>query len=277
MTRYAGRDERRYRRATRRAFAQVTFYREQCAAAGRMLAEPEPTPVAAIPQPPHTLCPFARPWSADREPSLWTPSLVPLARALRMAGCRATLPVLEVREALLDGTRLPRLRRPGRRPDYRVLLSATAVVTSPAHRAALNREALAVVQPAGAGWLVGGPAELAALPELGAGRGSELLRPVHRVPVAAAATDPAGGGPTLLYEPMLGYLGALVPECRRVHLDTARVYARDRDGAVTLSLTRSRRPTLLDIVPPGAERVTVGRCDRHRTPILTARPAAGTS
>lgn len=263
------RDRRRYRRAARRAFATVTFYREQWAVAGRVLAEPVPTPADALPDPPHTLCPFARPWTPDREPSLWTPSLRALGRALRMAGCHERLPVLEVREALLDQIRIrrhPLQPRPDY-PAYRVLLSPTSIVASPARRAELDQEALHAAAAGGGGWLVGGPPELAAVPELAGVR----LRPVHRLPVAATADHPATDVPTVLHEPRLGYLGAFVPECRRFHLDGRRVYARDRAGTVALSLPYSRRPTLLDIVPPGAERVTVGRCERHRTPVLRAR------
>jgi hypothetical protein len=264
---YAKRDQRRYRRAVRRAFAQVTFYREQCAAAGQMLAEPTPTLADRLPQPPHTLCPFARPWSPEREPSLWTPALHPLARALRMAGCYDGAPVLEVRDALLDYVRLPRLHPFGSAIAYQVLLSPTAIVASDARRTELNREALALAESAGVGWVVGHPDELAATPEAL----NEHLRPVHRLPVSAVAAAATIEVPTLLYEPMLGYLGALVPQCRQFHLDIPRVYARERDGSVSISLPRSRRPTLLDIVPRGADLVMVDRCARHGAPTLTAR------
>jgi hypothetical protein len=257
----AAASRRRYRRAVNRAFARVMFYREQWAAAGHPLTEPEPTPIEALPQPPHSLCPYARSWLARNEPSLWTPTLPPLVRALRLAGCRERLPVLEVRQALLDYTRLPGRWPLGRRPAYRVLLSPTALVASPAHRAALNRRALAVAEAAGGGWVIGSPPELSAEPAAGG-----LLRPVPRLPVTACAS--ATTGPALLYEPMLGYLGAFVAGCGRWHLDAARVHARVRGGALTLSLPRSRRPTLLEIVPAGAETVTVGTCERHGSPIL---------
>lgn len=258
--------ERRYRRAVRRAFARVAFYRDQWAAAGRVIGEPVPTPVAALPAPAWSLYPFAWPWSADLEPPPAT--LRPLAQALWLAGCRDRRPVLEVREALLDRRWLPR-RGARRRATYRGLLSATAVVASPQRRVELNQAALAAAATAGAGWVVGGPAELAALPELSGG----WLRPVHRLPVAAAGAgeppDPAV--PALLYEPALGYLGARVVECGQFHLCRG-VYARVRAGALTLSLVRSRRPTLLDIVPPGATGLAVGRCQRHGRPVLTASP-----
>jgi hypothetical protein len=194
--------------------------------------------------------------------------LRPLARVLRMAGCREQLPVLEVRDALLDRTRLPRhhpLRRPSR---YAVLLSPGAIVASDARRDELNREAVAA---AGAGWLVADPDQLAAVRSVA----GQSLRPVHRLPVAAVATRLPVGVPAVLYEPPLGYLGALVPECRRFHLDTPRVYAHHRDGTVTFSLPGSRRPTLLDIVPPRTERLAVGRCPRHGTAILAAGEPAG--
>lgn len=266
------RGQRRYRRSVRRAFATVTYYREQCAAAGQLLAEPVPTPGDALPQPPHTLCPFARPWSAEAEPSLWTPAPQPLARSLWLAGCRDRLPVLEVREALLDRTRLPRRFALRRSVAYRVLLSPTAVVISESHRIGLNRAAYAVAEAAGGGWLVGGPAELSV--GITAAESAPLL-PVQRLPVAAAAGTEPVEVPTLLFEPALGYLGAVRPECGRFHLDPARVFARDRDGRVTLSLLQSRRPTLLDIVPPGADRVALGRCDRHGTATLQPRVSPG--
>lgn len=271
------RARRQYDRAVRRAFARVTFYRDQCATAGRLLAAPVPTPLAALPQPPHTLCPFARPWSPGREPSLWTPTLLPLSRALVLAGCRGRWPVLEVRESLLDHQRLPRFAWwpwPPRRPAYRVLLSATAVVASEAHRAAVNRHACTVADRSG-GLVVGAPAELTEL----VGTDLARLRPVHRLRVAdfvhmapGQETDP-DAAPAVLYEPMLGYLGARVLGCGAFHIDRPRVYARTRGQVVSFSLPGSRRPTLLDIVPPGADLVTLGRCPRHGAPVLL--PAGG--
>jgi hypothetical protein len=247
--------ERAYRRAVRRAFATVPFYREQWARAGRVLAEPEPTPAGELPDPPHALCPFRRPWAPQREPSLWTPAPGALARALWLAGCRAGVPVLEVRHALLD--------RAGR--GHRVLLGPDAVVASPARRRELNAAALAGAGPA---WVVGHPGELDEL-DLPGG-----LRRVHRLPVAAAAGAAAGVPvvPVVLHDRALGYLGALVPACGELHLDR-RVFARDRGGVVALSLPHARRPTLLDIVPPGGDAVRLGRCSRHGTPVL--RPRAG--
>jgi hypothetical protein len=240
----------RYRRAVRRAFGTVLFYREQWAVSG--VDEPVPTPVSELPDPPHSLCRFARPWSPDREPSLWTGELWPFARALRMAGCGRWRPVLELRPALLDRTRLWRA--------YRVVLSPSAVVASPARRDLLNESALA----GRTGWVVGGAAELAGLPARAG------LRPVLRLPVSAAA-DPPPDGPAVLFEPRLGYLGAVRPGCRRFHLDR-QVYARERSGVVTLSLLGRRRLTLLDMVPPGAGSVRVERCPEHGVPVLVRRP-----
>jgi hypothetical protein len=235
----------RYLRAARRAFLTVPFYREQWARAGRPLAEPEPTPTGALPDPPGPLCPFARPWSAACEPSLWTPDLVPLA------------------PALLDRTRLPWSCRP-----YRVLLAADAMVASPARRRELNAAAWAAAAP-GPAWVVGPPDELD-LVDLGPME-RDGPRAVYRLPVSAAAVPHPVRGPALLHDPFLGYLGALVPDCRRLHLDWRRVYARDRDAMVTFSRLDRRRPTLLDLVPPGAGAITVGPCPRHGTPVLGAR------
>ena len=73
-----------------------------------------------------------------------------------------------------------------------------------------------------------------------------------------AAADPAPDTPAVLYEPRLGYLGAVRPRCRRFHLDR-QVYARERSGVLTLSLLGRRRLTLLDVVPPAADSVRVER------------------
>jgi hypothetical protein len=235
----------------RRAFGTVLFYREQWAMCDAV--EPVPTPVSQLPDPPHSLSAFARPWSPDREPSLWTGELWPLARALRMAGCGRWGPVLELRPALLDSTRL----WPGR--AYHVVLSSSAVVASPEHRASLNASAF----EGAAAWVVGGADELSGLPA------HPGLRPVLRLPVRAAA-DPAPDAPAVLYEPRLGYLGAVRPRCRRFHLDR-QVYARERSDVVTLSLLGRRRLTLLDVVPPAADSVRVERCRQHGTQTLVRR------
>jgi hypothetical protein len=260
------RQVRRYRRAVRRAVSTVTFYREQCAAAGAVTGEARPTPVADLPDPPHTLCPFARPWWGAYEPPLWLRRPAALARALRLAGCGGDPPVLEVRDALLDCVHLPGATPLHRRRRYAVLLASGAVVASPARRAQLNAEALAVAAAAGGAWVVGGHDELG-VPELR----ESGFRPVYRMPVSAAADTTPAEGPVLLYEPPLGYLGALVPDCQGYHLDWQRVHARERDGTVTFSLLRERRPTLLDIVPPGADVVRVAECRRHGSPMLRAR------
>lgn len=261
------RQARHYRHAVRRAFATVTFYREQCAEAGRMLAEPRPTPLADLPDPPHALCPFARPWSAA-EPPLWGSRPVGLARALRLAGCGAGIPVLEVRDALLDLDHLPGVG-PLRGRRYAVLLSSRARVASLERRAELTAAALGVAATAGVALVVGTPEELAGIPDEPSGLTG--LEPVWRVPVSAVAVARPVGQPVLLHEPRLGYLGALVPGCGSFHLDWRRVHARDRDGALALSLIRQRRPTLLDIMPSGADAVTVDECSRHGSPVLRAR------
>lgn len=259
---------RRYARASRRAFGEVLFYREQWAAAGAVLAEPTPTATADLPQPPHTLCPFARPWSPAREPSLWTPTGRPLARALRLAGCDPRRAVLEICPALRDSDRLPRAGFALARARYGVLLGPSAVVASAAHRLALNRAALASVT--GPAWLVGTAGELADVTEWAAGDDA-AGRPLHPV-VRLAPGDPVPPtGPVLLHDPHLGYLGARRRDCAELHLDHARVDAREHSGRVAFSLPGRRRPTLLALLPPGAARVVLTTCPRHGGPVLRPR------
>jgi hypothetical protein len=263
----ADRQARRHRRAVRRAFAEVTFYREQWAMADSPLDDPVPTAVTDLPDPPHTLTPFARPWSPAREPSVWTPDPAALAAALRLAGCggRGRATVLEVRDALLDQHRLP-----GRfgGPAYGVLLSASAIVADTARAEERNVKTLAQAAARGRVWVVGAPADLSALPGLADGR----LDTVHRVPVSFVE-HPADGGerPVVLHDPVLGYVGARVPDCGRFHVDWQRVHVRERAGVVTFSLLGRRRPTLLEMCPSGVDRLRVAICARHATPVLELR------
>ncbi|GIJ55537.1 hypothetical protein [Virgisporangium aurantiacum] len=237
--------DRRYRRVVRRAFREVTFYRSQCAAAGRLLDEPVPTPTAAVPDPPYELCPFRRPWRPDRDLPLWTPDPRQLVGALRIAGLLpAAGTVVEVRRALVD---LPRLTR---RVRYAVLLGADAVA---ADRCGTNAATLDAVR---APVLLVGPVDW---PD---------PVTVPRVDLARVADGSAPPGPLLLHDPTLGYLGARHPDCGGLHLDINVVHAAERDGRLAFSLLRRRRPTLLAMVPPGAGNLRLATCARHRTPVL---------
>lgn len=239
------RTDRLYRRAVRRAFREVTFYRSQCAAAGRLLDEPVPTPTTAVPDPPYELCPFRQPWRPDRDLPLWTPDPRQLLGALRIA---RLLPaggtVVEVRRALVD---LPRLTR---RVRYAVLLGDDAVA---ADRHGTNAATLAA---APAPVLLVGPADW---PDpVG----------VPRAGLASVADGSAPPGPLLLHDPTLGYLGARHPDCGGLHLDPGLVHAAVRGDRLVLSLLRRRRPTLLAMAPPGAADLRPATCARHRTPVL---------
>jgi hypothetical protein len=263
-----------YRRAVRRAFRDVTFYRSQCAAAGRPLDEPVPTPTSAVPDPPYELCPWRRPWRPDADGPLWTPDPRQLVGALRIAG---RLPsggtVVEVRPSLVNRRRLTR------RVRYAVLLGADALVATEDHRRDLNTAALtAAVPPV---LVVGAPAVRGVDAAGGAAGGVPVVDVAGgvagRVPVvdvAGVAADAVPDGPVLLHDPVLGYLGARDPRCGALHLDPRLVHAAVRDGALALSLLRRRRPTLLAMVPPGADGVRPTACARHGTPVLV-RTGAG--
>jgi hypothetical protein len=242
--------DRRYRQAVRRAFGEVAFYRSQWAAAGRPLDEPVPTPTTAVPDPPYELCPFRRPWRPDRDVPLWTPDPRQLVGALRLAGLLpAGGTVLEVRRALVD---LPRLTR---RVRYGVLLSADAVA---ADRHATNAATLAAAEPP---VLLVGPADW---PD---------PVTVPRASPSDIADGSAPAGPLLLHDPTLGYLGARRPGCGRLHIDTRHVHV--AAPRLAFSLLRRRRPTLLAMVPPGANGLRVQACPRHRTPVLEPLSRSG--
>ena len=73
------------------------------------------------------------------------------------------------------------------------------------------------------------------------------------------------GGPRgLLRDSLLGYLGAL-RQCGRWHLDWRRVYARETDAGLAVTVLAQRSPCLVDVLIGHA---TLGRCPRHGTPVV---------
>lgn len=68
----------------------------------------------------------------------------------------------------------------------------------------------------------------------------------------------------LVHDSLLGYLGAL-RQCGRWHLDWRRVYARETDAGLAVTLLAQRSPSLVDILVGTA---SLGRCPRHGTPVV---------
>ncbi|MEU0568046.1 hypothetical protein ABZ297_22045 [Nonomuraea sp. NPDC005983] len=247
--------ERAYRRVVATAFLRVPFYRDQWVAAGRALDEPEPTPSAALAGQLHRLCPFARPFDASQEPSLWIGDGRDLLDALTLVGAPRRTPVLEVRRAVLDRRALG---TPWAGPRYGVLLAPDAKVVDERCRRALNAVALGLATDAGRAIVVGErPALDAILPELDGVRVSA----VERV-TAAQAGDVA-------YDPHLGYLGGRVPACGRTHLLWRRFHARPAGRALAVTALRRARPVLVDVVPDGSGTLTTALCPEHGTPTVS--------
>ncbi|GAA2281625.1 hypothetical protein GCM10010149_27590 [Nonomuraea roseoviolacea subsp. roseoviolacea] len=300
----ARRWERARRRVVASAFLRVPFYRDQWAAAGRALDEPEPTPSAALPGQLHRLCPFARPFDPSREPSPWIGDGRDLRDALAVAGAPRRAPVLEVRPAILDrrtlaGGALPwgdvlpwgdALSWGGGRP-YGVLLAPEARVVDEARRRALDAAALGLAAEAGRAIVVGERAALdAVLPRLEGVRVHAVQRvslgQAVRTAQGAAAVgiaggvagapvgDPAGVGAVVAHDPHLGYLAAVAPGCGRVHLLWRHLHARPFAGpggpAVAFTALRRRRPVLVDVVPDDAGTLTTALCPEHGTPVVTS-------
>ncbi|MEU6999085.1 hypothetical protein [Nonomuraea sp. NPDC046570] len=229
--------ETAYRRRRRRALTEVPYYREHGV---------RPTPIAELLPELYRLCPLARPWRPEREPSLWIGDPGPLRDALVSAGLlRRGLPVLEVREALVDW------RRVGPAP-YATVLAPDADTGGPARRPGLLQAPAELASAAGGALLVGGAAELDRLePELGV--------PVTRV------TRSGGAGGLLLYDRWLGYLGTWREECAAYHLNWRRFHARRTPGGVSLTALDRRRPTLVDVL---AGLPTMVVCAAHGRPAV---------
>lgn len=71
----------------------------------------------------------------------------------------------------------------------------------------------------------------------------------------------------VLYDPLLGYLGAL-GDCGRWHLDHQHVYARPTSGGLAFTLLRQDSPRFVDILIAEGVRAKVEHCPRHGTPVV---------
>jgi hypothetical protein len=268
--------------AVDRAFREVPFYRDQWATAGRALAEPHPVRADTLDDELFRLCPLRSPWDPRHEPTLWIGDPRALADALAVAGVSRD-PVLEVRRAVVDRTRLRRFgprngavvdrTRLGRAGNgYGVLLAPDADVASDARRLALELGSLKLAMDHGRAVVVGSPAELGEIvPRADAaldGVGVEWT-PVHRLtPAQAAGADHEHR--VVVHDPHLGYLAATAPDCRGVHVLWRNVHVRATEHGLLFTRIRGRRPTLVNVLAADPGFADVGRCAVHGTPALTA-------
>ena len=112
------------------------------------------------------------------------------------------------------------------------------------------------------------------MPVIAVGTDKELAALVAELPeerairldaVPRRTVDELDAGPYgVLHDSLLGYLGAL-RQCGRWHLDWRRVYARETDAGLAVTLLAQRSPCLVDILVGQA---TLGRCPRHGTPVV---------
>ncbi|GGV19758.1 hypothetical protein GCM10010293_15090 [Streptomyces griseoflavus] len=231
-----------YDRTVHRALRTVPHYRERYAATGTL--PPLTRDEARLRR--HLLMPLDAALLPRRDPGRPPRDHVAeLREALRIAGHPVRgVDVYEVARSLRDPVR-------AYGTTWRVLLDATAETDGgPTRRALPEGPALVVGDP---GW-ADGP-----YPDGVVG--------VARFGLAAAAVAPPAPG-SLWYEPWLGYLGAVAPDCGELHLDTARVHARALDGSTVLTLLRRRRPTFVHAEPEGGGAFRPERCPRHGGPVL---------
>ena len=91
------------------------------------------------------------------------------------------------------------------------------------------------------------------------------LRIVPRLELADL-TD-ADGERGLLHDHQLGFLGAL-RRCGGWHLDWPRVYARETDAGLAMTLLRQRSPCFVDVLVGGGVKGVVATCPMHGTPVV---------
>ncbi|GAA2711226.1 hypothetical protein [Actinoplanes palleronii] len=250
-----GAHERDHATVVRLAHDEVPFYRERLARAGATSDVPVPLPTADLDRLYHQLFPLGSPWLGQADPPAWVPDPAELPSALRLTERhRTNATVFELRAALLGGGR-------GR---YRVLLNRDAVIDPFAPD---PREAQAVAFAATRlATLVGTPGDLAAF-RSAAGPTDATILPVRQCADIVAVT----GEPGLLHDPYLGHLGAWAASCGHAHLDWRRFHATAVPAGVLVTKLRQRRPTLVHVLPAGADGLTVTSCPAHRTPVLVPR------
>jgi hypothetical protein len=263
--------EQRHRAACARAFADVPFYREQWASAGRQLSEPVPVRACDLQHELYRLCPLRSPWDPRREATLWTGELADLAAALSAVGMPPhETPVLDVRASAVDWTRFEHAGAP-----YGFLLSRDADVASECRRMALHLRALKLAVDEGRAVVVGPRDEV---PEIlraidtALGDVAVQWSVVHRMTLSEAAA--AGHGehaePAIVHDPFLGYVAARSPECGEVHVLWDRIHVKASPDGLLFTRLSGRRPTLVNVVPVDCGFAAVGRCPMHGTPVLAA-------
>jgi hypothetical protein len=128
--------------------------------------------------------------------------------------------------------------------------------------------------PAGSAWRALTVALGRDMPVIAVGADKELTALVAELPeelairldvVPMRTVDELDGGPYgVLHDSLLGYLGSL-RQCGRWHLDWRRVYARETDAGLAVTLLGQESPCLVDVL---AGHATLGRCPRHGTPVV---------
>lgn len=109
--------------------------------------------------------------------------------------------------------------------------------------------------------VVGSAEQLGRLPDEPRAR----LRIVPRVGLADL-TD-AVGDRGLLHDHQLGFVGAL-RRCGAWHLDWRRVYARETDAGLAMTLLWQRSPCFVDVLVGGGVKGVVAGCPTHGTPVV---------
>ncbi|WP_026422023.1 hypothetical protein [Actinokineospora inagensis] len=228
-----------------RAVREVPFYRERHAR-GLGVA---PVPAAELERRLWALCPLSRPYSAQREPTLWTGDPADLAAVLRISGLG--WPVVEVRSALVPWTRLGLLG-----PRYAPVLSGSAIAVD----VSTTDGPAKALAASGVSVLVSPPDDVADV----------VARIGHRGPVVRSlvkADQPDGHA--VLHDRHLGYFAEWSTDCAQWHVPWRRFHVDAGEGGILVTALRRRRPTLVRVlVDVGLGRVA--ECPAHGTPVLLA-------
>ena len=257
----------KHRVACARAFSEVPFYREQWAYAGRELPEPLPVRAGELKHELFRLCPLRSQWDPRREPGLWIGEASALVDAVTLAiGAPRGVPVLEIREAAVDWTRVGPYGAP-----YGFLLRADADVGGNGRRLALHLAALKLAVDHGRAVVVGSSHELSELaPELEKALAPVVVQWSHvsRMTLAEAATARDATEPVVVHDPFLGYIAARARGCGKFHLLWGRVHAKVSASGLLFTRLRGRRPTLVNVLPVDPGFSAVRLCPTHGTPTL---------
>jgi hypothetical protein len=248
----------RYVSSRRAAIAEVPWYRENWLGRDRQTDVPT-VGAEVLEEQTFRFFPLSRPFRSGehQQPPFDGRGLVSALAWTGVTLWRQT--VFECRRAWLDPVTLSAWRQ----LSYAVLLDPPVGADPGGRQAALRQSGIDRLAQARGALVVGTDAQRRHVQHLVDGPAS-----VRRIDLGTDAHLLPDGGPVVVYDGLLGYLGGIHPACGRVHLSWRRYWARNSEAGVALTGLSSCRPRLVDVVPRWGAGWRARLCPTHGSPVL---------